>query len=73
MAVENIDLERCNGCGICVRSCPMDVFRLDREGKKAVIRYPEDCMLCGWCLMDCPEDAVTVTWCKKSPLLLSWG
>ena len=73
MAVENIDLARCNGCGICVKTCPMDVFRLDMDSKRAVIKYPEDCMLCGGCLMDCPHEAVSVTLDKKSPLLVSWG
>jgi len=29
MTVDNIDIEKCNGCGECVLSCPMDVFRLD--------------------------------------------
>jgi NAD-dependent dihydropyrimidine dehydrogenase PreA subunit len=73
MAVESIDPALCNGCGNCVKSCPMDVFRLDKDCKKARIQYPEDCMLCGWCLMDCPQDAISVTLDKKSPLLVSWG
>ncbi len=29
MPVSNIDLDKCVGCGTCVESCPMDVFRLD--------------------------------------------
>ena len=73
MAIENIDLERCSGCGACVKVCPMDVFRLDRDRKKAIVRYAEDCMLCAWCLMECPNDVITVTWGKESPLLVSWG
>ena len=73
MAIETIDLGLCNGCGICVKSCPMDIFRLEKGSKKAVIQYPEDCMLCGWCIIDCPQDAISVTLEKKSPLLVSWG
>ncbi|MBW1769109.1 MAG: 4Fe-4S binding protein [Deltaproteobacteria bacterium] len=44
MSIENIDRDLCNGCGICVKICPMDVFRLDEDDGKAVIRYPEDCL-----------------------------
>ena len=73
MAIERIDDELCSGCGICVLSCPMDVFRLDKEKKTAVIAYGEDCMLCGWCTVECPEDAVTLTPHKSSPLTVSWG
>ena len=29
MPVSKIDLDKCIGCGACVESCPMDVFRLD--------------------------------------------
>ncbi|MFC1892336.1 ferredoxin family protein, partial [Thermodesulfobacteriota bacterium] len=49
MPVENIDNEKCIGCGICVQICPMDVFRMDEDSKKAITRYPEDCMLCELC------------------------
>jgi len=73
MAIERIDPELCNGCGICVRICPMDVFRMDEKSKKAVIAYPEDCMLCEFCVLDCPKNAITVTPEKTAPLILSWG
>ena len=73
MSIEQIDPELCNGCGICVNSCPMDVIRIDRESKKAVIKYPEDCMLCGCCALDCPENAIYVSPVKSSPVMVSWG
>ena len=31
MAVSCVDGEKCIGCGICVVTCPMDVFRLCTE------------------------------------------
>jgi len=69
----DIDLDRCNGCGICVNSCAVDVIRLDEKGEKAIIKYPEDCMLCGFCELDCPEKAIYISPVKYGPLVLSWG
>jgi len=73
MTIESIDEARCTGCGICVNSCPMDVIRFDDKTRKAVIKYPEDCMLCGWCKLDCPVDAIYISPAKVTPLLTSWG
>lgn len=72
MAIESIDEQSCNGCGICVRHCPVDVIRLDRQSRMARVAYREDCMLCGQCL-DCPEDAITLAPGFARPILLGWG
>ena len=74
MAIVRIDPGLCEGCGICVKSCPADVIRMDTESKKAVIRYPQDCVVCCWCFVECPEDAVFISpVVKTSPLFTSWG
>jgi len=72
MPIESIDPVMCNGCGICVRNCPMDVIRMDRTIRKAQILYPEDCMLCGQCL-ECPEKAIYLRPGFLQPTLLGWG
>jgi ferredoxin len=50
--------EACNGCGMCLKVCPHNVFEL--SGKKAQIINIDHCMECGACAMNCPEGAVTV-------------
>ncbi len=49
-----IDLEKCNGCGLCVRDCPLAVVSL--KDKKAVIA--EGCVECRTCVKVCPKQAV---------------
>jgi NAD-dependent dihydropyrimidine dehydrogenase PreA subunit len=73
LTIERIDEDLCIGCGICVESCSVDVIRMDEKNKKAVIKYPEDCVLCQFCEIDCPQDAIYVSPEKRSPLLTSWG
>ena len=38
----------------------MDVLRMDEMMKKAVIRYPEDCMTCFNCERACPRGCIDV-------------
>ena len=73
MSIERIDPDLCTGCGICVDSCTMDVIRMDEKSQKAVIKYPDDCMLCVFCEEDCPVGAIYVSPEKKMLPLLSWG
>ena len=73
MAIERIDHELCNGCGICVESCGTDVIRMDEKSKKAIIKYPEECKVCYFCKDDCPQKAIYVSPLKREPLIVSWG
>jgi NAD-dependent dihydropyrimidine dehydrogenase PreA subunit len=72
MAIEKIDEELCVGCGICVDSCSMDVIRMDEGSGKAVVRYGEDCVLCGFCNRDCPENAIVLTPVICPPPVVAW-
>ncbi len=49
----------------------MDVIRMN-EKMKAVIKYVEDCMYCGFCI-DCPEKAITILPGPKLSVTLGWG
>lgn len=59
MAIKNIDYKKCTSCGLCMKICPMDVFR--ETGTILYIAYPKDCMVCQMCVIHCPGDAIHVT------------
>jgi NAD-dependent dihydropyrimidine dehydrogenase PreA subunit len=75
MAVKTIDSSKCQVCPMrqttgCVvyDICPMDVYRLDEEGKP-YIAYVRDCQSCFLCVRDCPQQAVYVTALVDFPIL----
>ena len=53
-----LDPVLCNGCRMCIRVCPHDVFEI--AGKKARILNRDYCMECGACEKNCPEHAISV-------------
>jgi len=53
-----LDVEKCNGCGMCVIVCPHAVFVI--EERLARITDIDSCMECGACAGNCPEDAIYV-------------
>jgi NAD-dependent dihydropyrimidine dehydrogenase PreA subunit len=61
VAIDKLDQEICIGCGICYDCCPQDVFRMDYAEKKAVIKYPEDCIACWACESFCPVNCIEVS------------
>lgn len=72
MTIERIDDDLCNGCGICVNICSVDVLRMDKKRKKAVIKYPEECTCCAFWELECPQEAIYVSPAKYSPIMVSW-
>ena len=69
MPIEKIDPDLCNGCEICVDSCPMDVIRFDEKTRKVNARYPEDCIACYNCEFDCPTKAIYVSPQRGRPVI----
>ncbi len=72
MTIERIDISKCDGCGICINSCPTDVIRMNEKTKKAVIQYPQECNNCDYCELDCPKQAIYVSPERHSPLMVGW-
>lgn len=59
--VVTVDAQVCTGCGVCVQTCPTDVFVVEQGGRAVPsVGYPEDCQGCFLCVIDCAFGAVTV-------------
>jgi len=60
-----VDWTKCNGDGICVDVCPVDVFELQDiaehpDTQKSITVREDDCILCMACVTSCPTEAIIV-------------
>lgn len=56
-----VDDEKCNGCGRCVETCPIQLLELRNEKSRANERYDHfRCITCQNCVVVCPKDAITI-------------
>jgi NAD-dependent dihydropyrimidine dehydrogenase PreA subunit len=58
--VPEIDMERCNGCGDCVKLCPNHARGF--IGGVAVLVRPEECEYCTICESVCSLAAIRCPW-----------
>jgi nitroreductase/NAD-dependent dihydropyrimidine dehydrogenase PreA subunit len=52
-----VEIDKCKGCGQCVKVCVAHVLELKKN--KSEVIYGERCVACGHCWAVCPEEAVT--------------
>ncbi|MGD9732972.1 MAG: nitroreductase family protein [Desulfamplus sp.] len=52
-----IDINKCSGCGLCIKVCPSDTISM-KNGKAHVTGSSS--LSCGHCMAVCPESAITV-------------
>ena len=52
-----VDIDRCNGCGKCVKLCPQEA--ISGEKKKAHVIDETKCIKCGACYESCPFEAIS--------------
>ncbi len=62
-----VDFDACNGDGVCIDVCPVNVFEFvespghpTSEKKSDPIREP-DCIFCRACEVQCPTQAILIT------------
>jgi len=62
-----VDQERCASCLICVRSCPYDVPRINRDGVSEI--DPALCHGCGICAAECPAKVIELNWYEDDQVM----
>ena len=56
MAKITINEEKCKGCGLCQKHCPVNA--IDGSGRDKRIINQEKCIKCGTCIASCPFHAI---------------
>jgi nitroreductase/Pyruvate/2-oxoacid:ferredoxin oxidoreductase delta subunit len=56
-----LDEERCDGCGRCVRTCPIQLLIIHDKKARSNDRYDHfRCITCQNCTAVCPKDAISI-------------
>ncbi|MBN1786148.1 MAG: 4Fe-4S binding protein, partial [Candidatus Methanofastidiosa archaeon] len=73
----NLDEEKCNGCGLCKRGCPMELdpesfLKKNPNGRNSLLSHlkrlvnkeQSNCILCGECVENCKNGALTISFLR---------
>ena len=59
-------VDKCKGCGLCMKFCPKNVLGLDETEVNVLGYHPvgqvrsEDCIGCASCALMCPDGVINV-------------
>jgi len=67
-----VDADKCALCLTCIRACPHNAMKINREESVAV-SVPEVCQRCGICAGECPAKAITLPAYTDDILLAQLG
>ncbi len=72
LTITKIDLETCNGCGLCVRVCPFNIpVLIEEDEEKAYAMIDElQCKGCGICASLCPTGAAQLQSYQRDQILI---
>ncbi len=62
-----VDQEHCASCLICVRSCPYEVPRMNKDGVSEI--DPALCHGCGICAAECPAKVIQLNWYEDDQVM----
>ena len=60
-----INVERCKGCGLCIRVCPKKILEMSTEANGQGVSYPvcndeASCIACTFCATMCPDCVIEI-------------
>ncbi|NVM16334.1 MAG: hypothetical protein HWN80_01355 [Candidatus Lokiarchaeota archaeon] len=58
-------LSNCKSCGTCIRFCPLNIRKLNNQGKSITITSDYNCGGCSVCYHRCPNNAIKIVNLKK--------
>ncbi len=62
-----VDQEHCASCLVCVRSCPYNVPRINKDGKSEIDEAL--CRGCGVCASECPAKIIQLSWYEDNQVM----
>ena len=63
MYTVTFNIDKCQACGDCVESCPIQILEMVEEDGKKFATFsddPDECTGCLACEESCPEEAITL-------------